>query len=58
MQNNLKNNFYKKKIVVTGHTGFKGGWLAFWLSELGANVHGYALKPHEEESFFNATKML
>lgn len=55
----ITKSFWKNKnIFLTGHTGFKGGWLAFWLSELGANVHGYALKPHEEESFFNATNLV
>jgi CDP-glucose 4,6-dehydratase len=32
-----------RRILVTGHTGFKGGWLTAWLSQLGAQVHGYAL---------------
>ncbi len=32
-----------KRVLVTGHTGFKGGWLALWLRELGAEVHGLAL---------------
>ena len=32
-----------KRVFLTGHTGFKGGWLALWLSEMGAEVHGYAL---------------
>lgn len=37
-------DIYKgKKVLVTGHTGFKGSWLALWLSELGANVIGYSL---------------
>ena len=35
--------FYKKKVVVTGHTGFKGSWLTLWLSNLGAKVHGISL---------------
>lgn len=38
--------FWKgKKVFVTGHTGFKGGWLALWLKHLGADVTGYALEP-------------
>lgn len=38
--------FWKgKKVFLTGHTGFKGGWLALWLRALGANVIGYALNP-------------
>jgi CDP-glucose 4,6-dehydratase len=32
-----------KKVLLTGHTGFKGGWLALWLQQLGAEVHGFAL---------------
>lgn len=34
-------NFYKgKKVLITGHTGFKGSWLSIWLHELGAEVVG------------------
>lgn len=37
-------NFYKgKRVMVTGHTGFKGGWLSLWLRDLGAEVHGLSL---------------
>lgn len=36
-----------KKVFVTGHTGFKGGWLALWLEQLGAVVTGYALAPDQ-----------
>lgn len=40
------NNVYKgKKVLVTGHTGFKGSWLSIWLRELGAEVIGYSLEP-------------
>ena len=41
-----------KRVLLTGHTGFKGGWLALWLSELGAHVHGYALQPPTTPSLF------
>ena len=34
-----------RRVLVTGHTGFKGGWLALWLQRLGAQVSGYALAP-------------
>ena len=37
---NLKNIFYKKTVIVTGHTGFKGSWLSLWLKILGAKVIG------------------
>ncbi len=45
--------FYKgKSALVTGHTGFKGSWLALWLHELGATVTGLALPPHTDPSHF------
>ena len=37
---NLKKNFHNKTVIVIGHTGFKGSWLSFWLSILGAKVIG------------------
>src|SRR5262245_20696655 len=38
--------FYSgKRVLVTGHTGFKGSWLALWLKKLGATVAGYATEP-------------
>lgn len=44
------NGFYKgKKVLVTGHTGFKGSWLSIWLNELGAEVVGVALDPYSEK---------
>lgn len=42
-------SFYKgKRVLITGHTGFKGSWLAIWLHEMGAEVVGLALEPHSE----------
>lgn len=47
------NNFYKgKRVLVTGHTGFKGSWLSIWLHELGADVLGVGLKPFSEKDNF------
>ena len=46
-----------KRVFVTGHTGFKGGWLSLWLAELGAEVHGYALPPNTQPSFFDVCKL-
>ena len=44
------NNFYKgKRVLVTGHTGFKGSWLSIWLHELGAEVVGVALDPSSDK---------
>ena len=43
-------NFYKgKKVLVTGHTGFKGSWLSIWLHEMGAEVIGVGLDPYSEK---------
>ncbi len=44
-----------KQVLITGHTGFKGGWLSLWLRYLGSQVIGYALDPPTEPSFFEAT---
>jgi len=41
-----------KRVFVSGHTGFKGGWLCLWLQSMGAEVHGYALQPPTETNFF------
>lgn len=50
--------FWKgKKVLITGHTGFKGSWLALWLSELGAQVTGYALDPGGEKGNFRLAKV-
>jgi len=47
------NNFWQsKKVVVTGHTGFKGAWLSLWLTQLGANVRGVSLPPNTNPSLF------
>lgn len=48
------NNIYKnKKVFLTGHTGFKGSWLALWLTQLGAKVCGYSLEPNTVPSMFH-----
>ena len=46
-----------RKVLVTGHTGFKGGWLATWLAQLGAEVHGYALDPEGEPNLFDCARV-
>ncbi|MFH1066664.1 MAG: CDP-glucose 4,6-dehydratase [bacterium] len=47
-------NCYKgKRVLITGHTGFKGSWLAEWLIQLGADVSGFALPPPVDAPFFN-----
>lgn len=49
----LQTAFTGKRVWLSGHTGFKGSWLAHWLLELGAKVHGFALPPHTEPALFN-----
>lgn len=50
------NDFYKdKKVLITGHTGFKGGWLTIWLKMLGAKVVGYSLDPIYENGIFQSS---
>lgn len=52
------NGFFKnKRILVTGHTGFKGSWLSIWLHELGANVIGYGLDPYTDKDNFVLSKI-
>jgi CDP-glucose 4,6-dehydratase len=46
-----------RRVFVTGHTGFKGAWLAEWLGTLGAEVTGYALDPPTEPSLFDALQL-
>ncbi len=48
----LKGTFDGKTVLVTGHTGFKGSWLALWLRELGAQVIGYSLEPPTSPGLF------
>ena len=49
----VKNFWEKKKVLVTGHTGFKGSWLSLALNELGAEVTGYSLDPPTNPSLFS-----
>jgi len=54
MIENSFESFYKnKKVLITGHTGFKGSWLSIWLTLLGADVYGYSLNPQTEPALFN-----
>ena len=46
-----------RRVFLTGHTGFKGGWLALWLAHLGANVRGYALDPWTDPNLFTAARI-
>lgn len=46
-----------KRVFVTGHTGFKGSWLALWLTHMGAKVYGYSLNPPTNPSLFDEAKV-
>ena len=51
-------NFYKgKRVLITGHTGFKGSWLSVWLNELGAEVAGIGLDPATDRDNFVLTRI-
>jgi CDP-glucose 4,6-dehydratase len=53
VMNFLQNSFYKnKKVLITGHTGFKGSWLSIWLNLLGAKVTGVALDSKTDRDLF------
>jgi CDP-glucose 4,6-dehydratase len=49
--------WHGKRVLVTGHTGFIGGWTAAWLHSLGAKVTGYALPPPTSPSFYDMTQL-
>jgi CDP-glucose 4,6-dehydratase len=52
------NNAYRgRRVLVTGHTGFKGSWLALWLTELGANVSGISLSPLTTPNHWDLLRM-
>ena len=49
--------WHDKKVLVTGHTGFKGAWLTMWLHRLGAIVHGVSLRPTDTNNLFFAANV-
>ena len=53
----MKNYFTNKKVLITGHTGFKGSWLTFWLLNLGARIVGVSDKIRTKPSNFEALKL-
>jgi len=55
--NHLRAVYNKKRVLITGDTGFKGSWLSFWLNELGADILGYALPEKQESDLFNVLKL-
>ncbi len=46
-----------RRVFLTGHTGFKGGWLSLWLCSMGAKLTGYALSPNTAPNFFEVAKV-
>lgn len=55
--NDFKKIFFKKKVLITGHTGFKGSWLTLWLLQLGAKVIGISKDVPTKPSFFHLLKL-
>lgn len=53
MKSIIDNVYRGKKVLVTGHTGFKGSWLSIWLKELGAKVIGFSHDPYSKDDNFN-----
>lgn len=54
----MRKAFWKgRRVFLTGHTGFKGSWLALWLRELGAEVVGYALEPPSNPNLFETARV-
>lgn len=54
----INQNFWRgRRVFLTGHTGFKGAWLALWLQKMGAEVTGYALAPPTKPSLFDAANL-
>jgi CDP-glucose 4,6-dehydratase len=58
LENLIDKRFWKgRRVFLTGHTGFKGGWLGLWLQSLGAEVTGYALPPPSTPNLFEAAQV-
>ena len=58
MKNKKRLEFWKgKKVFITGHTGFKGAWLAYVLKSLGAKVYGYSLESNNKFNLFNSNSL-
>ena len=58
MSNPINKAFWnKKKVFITGHTGFKGSWLCIFLKSLGAEITGYSLEPNTTPNLFNLANL-
>ncbi|KHE94088.1 MAG: CDP-glucose 4,6-dehydratase [Candidatus Scalindua rubra] len=58
LTHSFKNIYSGKRVLITGHTGFKGSWLSTWLLNLGANVIGYSLNIPTNPSNFNVLNLV
>lgn len=51
-------NFWsRRRVLLTGHTGFKGSWLSLWLQDLGAELHGFSLEPPTQPALFDVARV-
>ena len=57
MRENFSKYFNRKKIIITGHTGFKGSWLTLWLNNIGASIVGISKNNHGKKSHFSDLKI-
>jgi CDP-glucose 4,6-dehydratase len=57
MKNLFNGTYLNRRVLITGHTGFKGSWLCLLLNKLGADVYGYALEPPTNPSLFVEAKI-
>jgi CDP-glucose 4,6-dehydratase len=57
MVDEIKGSFKNKRVFITGHTGFKGAWLTYWLHSIGAIVKGYSLAPRTEPNLYSQLKL-
>ena len=49
----MNKTFWENKVLITGHTGFKGSWLSLWLKSLGSSICGISLDPYDNSLFIN-----
>lgn len=55
----LNTEFWRgRSVFITGHTGFKGGWMTLWLLQMGAKVYGYSLAPPSRPNFYSETVLM
>ena len=57
MMSDLRRTYEGTRVLLTGHTGFKGGWLSLWLHQLGAQVTGLSLPPEDAQSLFESARI-